>query len=166
MLDRIALAVAVASEVLGRLAPTEDEQDGYTMLIPWDWAIDKKSTLYPSVVPYLNERSLQCRPRLVKWSAHDPQVTMDLGGEEPTLEQLAVTSFLLFLEELTLSRESGGGRLGLRKCPVCGNLFVQEAVGRTKRYCMARCKFRARRKVLEKARRKEEAKKRRKEGRR
>jgi hypothetical protein len=165
LLDRLATAVAVASYLRDAPVSPGSDDDQLPIVLPGDWDIARSSKLHARVLPYLNERALPCRPRLLQWDASEPQVELELGGEQPTLEQVAVTSFLLFLEEMALSRGSGGGRLGLRKCAVCGNVFVQEEVGRTKKYCAARCKFRARRKLLELERRRRERNARRRMGR-
>lgn len=76
-----------------------------------------------------------------------PETVVELEQDEQDLARIAASSFTEFLSEVAESKVSGAGRLGVRVCPACNNLFVQEDVGRDKLVCSARCKFRLRRKA-------------------
>ncbi len=80
-----------------------------------------------------------------------PQTEVDFAGSRPELEKITASSFAEFLAEVADSRSSGPGRLTLKVCKSCENLFLQGETGREKEVCSSRCKFRLRRMALREA---------------
>ena len=110
------------------------------------WAA--KQVLEPEDARWLNGRIVAhkttVKPTLLPGR---PETETEVERHEQELDRIAASSFAEFLSEVAESKVTGAGRLGVRVCPSCGNLFVQEDVGRDKLVCSARCKFRLRRKA-------------------
>jgi hypothetical protein len=115
--------VAVGWATIGRISP-EDLNWVNAKIIP------HRTTVRESSVPGL------------------PQTEVDFSGSRPELEKIAASSFAEFLAEVAESRSSGPGRLALKVCKSCQNLFVQGETGREREVCSSRCKFRLRRKAM------------------
>jgi hypothetical protein len=110
------------------------------------WAA--KQVLEPEDARWLNGRAVAHRTTVKATVVPGrPETETEIEKHAQELDRIAAASFAEFLSEVTESRVSGAGRLGVRVCPACGNLFVQEDVGRDKLVCSARCKFRIRRKA-------------------
>lgn len=95
---------------------------------------------------WLNSRGLRHRTLLRAGAgAGPPGSTVELESPDAEQERIAASSFAEFLAEVQESRTTGAGRLAVKICPGCQEVFVQGDSGRDKLVCSARCKFRLRR---------------------
>ena len=105
-----------------------------------------KQVLEPADARWLNRHIVAhkttVRPSLAPGR---PEIETEMDLKEQNLAKIAASSFADFLSEIAESKASGAGRLSVRICPGCGDLFVQEDIGREKLVCSNRCKFRLRR---------------------